>query len=143
MDANALKYLLGEHKILFSQQRGDLNIDISSAETLVITPVTLDEQQQGFVMNILKACGLETHIMWIDNIQAVSTYVKKGPALKHLFLFGVTFNDIGISMAQQAIDYLDLNGLLVFSMPDVATLSQNPTMKNYLWQKILKPIFIH
>lgn len=142
METNALKYLFGESKLL-SDDRVKWPVKIPpEITTYVICYKPVSPQDNDFIVNILKACKI------VDNYQIVhftqqsySAIINACPGIQQIFLFGVNFKDINIQFVQKQVDHLDLDGRQVFSLPEASVVSQNAQMKNYFWQKILKPIY--
>lgn len=142
IDSNALKYIFGEQKILFEKGENSSLITSNDAQTVVVMNHLIDSTQREFVQNILKACKITDNIIYIDALPAhVKDIRNHCPQLKQIMLFGVTYKEIGIDMMQQPIDVIQLNGVYVFATPEIQTLSGQVQMKNYFWQKILKPIY--
>lgn len=141
MQANALKYLFGEHKILYKSSKKFEQSRNFDCNTLVLTKEINFNAYNEFIFSILKACGLQENY----HVEAFSNHSFKeivhSQNVKYIFLFGIKFDEIQINMAQKQIDALDLTTCIVIACPSVEIISQNTEMKNYLWQQILKPIF--
>lgn len=141
MQANALKYLFGEHKILYKSSKNFEQSRNFDCITLVVTKENNFEKYNEFIFSILKACGLhENYKVEAFSNQSYKEIIQT-QQVNYIFLFGIKYEEIQINMSQKQIDVVDLDTCIVISCPEVEVISQNTEMKNYLWQQILKPIF--